>query len=194
MLVWQWLPLLLFLSLLKFQQVQNWQKFRNLFAVTVLKLQLSTHTNLKVYQESHVIRDLLEGLVNQDGDSNTIPGVAENWETTDNKTFTFHLRKDAKWSNGDPAQQLKILYTAGNVQLILQQLHTLGMEYTKMANARLTKRNEVRVGRRCQSLVDANTLVVELETAVPYFVMMMGHTTVKLITPGNGWEIRWPVD
>ena len=51
--------------------------------------------------ESHVIRDLLEGLVNQDGEGNTIPGVAESWETTDNKTFTFHLRKDAKWSNGN---------------------------------------------------------------------------------------------
>ncbi len=35
--------------------------------------------------ESHVIRDLLEGLVNQDADGNTIPGVAESWETTDNK-------------------------------------------------------------------------------------------------------------
>ena len=48
--------------------------------------------------ESHVIRDLLEGLVNQDADGNTIPGVAERWETADNKTFTFYLRKDAKWS------------------------------------------------------------------------------------------------
>ena len=52
--------------------------------------------------ESHVIRDLLEGLVNQDADGNTIPGVAESWETADNKTFIFHLRKNAKWSNGDP--------------------------------------------------------------------------------------------
>ncbi|NCO45158.1 MAG: oligopeptide ABC transporter substrate-binding protein OppA, partial [Vibrio sp.] len=52
--------------------------------------------------ESHVIRDLLEGLVNQDSDGKTIPGVAESWETADNKTFIFHLRKNAKWSNGDP--------------------------------------------------------------------------------------------
>lgn len=39
--------------------------------------------------ESNVIRDLLEGLVNQDANGNVVPGVAESWETTDNKTFTF---------------------------------------------------------------------------------------------------------
>jgi oligopeptide transport system substrate-binding protein len=61
--------------------------------------------------ESHVIRDLLEGLVNQDADGKTVPGVAESWETTDNKTFIFHLRKDAKWSNGDPVTAEDFAYS-----------------------------------------------------------------------------------
>ncbi|HAS62537.1 MAG TPA: oligopeptide ABC transporter substrate-binding protein OppA, partial [Vibrio sp.] len=46
--------------------------------------------------ESHVIRDLLEGLVTQDADGNLLPGAADSWETSDNQTYTFHLRKDAK--------------------------------------------------------------------------------------------------
>ncbi len=41
---------------------------------------------------SHLIRDLLEGLVNQDADGGTVPGVAGSWETSDNKTVLFHLR------------------------------------------------------------------------------------------------------
>ena len=61
--------------------------------------------------ESHVIRDLLEGLVNQDAAGNTIPGVAERWETPDNKTFTFHLRKNAKWSNGDSVTAHDFVYS-----------------------------------------------------------------------------------
>ena len=61
--------------------------------------------------ESMVIRDLLEGLVNQDADGNAIPGVAERWENKDNKTFTFHLRKDAKWSNGDPVTADDFVYS-----------------------------------------------------------------------------------
>lgn len=30
-----------------------------------------------------------------------MPGMAQSWETKGN-VWTFYLRKDAKWSNGDP--------------------------------------------------------------------------------------------
>ena len=87
--------------------------------------------------ESHVIRDLLEGLVNQDGEGNTIPGVAESWETTDNKTFTFHLRKDAKWSNGDPVTAQDFVYSWKRaVDPATASPYAWYMEYTKMANAK----------------------------------------------------------
>ena len=54
--------------------------------------------------ESNVAYQLLEGLVTSDPEGKLQPGVAESWENTpDFKTWTFHLRKDTKWSNGDPA-------------------------------------------------------------------------------------------
>ncbi|WP_146532046.1 ABC transporter substrate-binding protein [Vibrio cyclitrophicus] len=130
--------------------------------------------------ESHVIRDLLEGLVNQDGDGNTIPGVAESWETTDNKTFTFHLRKDAKWSNGDPVTANDFVYSFQRaVDPLTASPYAWYMEYTKMANAKdivAGKKDESELGVKA---LDDYTLEVTLDTAVPYFVMMMGHTTVK---------------
>ncbi|MEZ8800085.1 ABC transporter substrate-binding protein [Vibrio splendidus] len=130
--------------------------------------------------ESHVIRDLLEGLVNQDGEGNTIPGVAESWGTTDNKTFTFHLRKDAKWSNGDPVTAEDFVYSWQRaVDPATASPYAWYMEYTKMVNAKdivAGKKDKSELGVKA---VDANTLVVELDTAVPYFVMMMGHTTMK---------------
>ncbi|WP_243433595.1 ABC transporter substrate-binding protein, partial [Pseudomonas sp. 95_A] len=52
--------------------------------------------------ESNVSRDLLEGLVISDTDGHPIPGVAESWDNKDFKVWTFHLRKNAKWSNGEP--------------------------------------------------------------------------------------------
>ncbi|CAN0587381.1 unnamed protein product, partial [Ectocarpus sp. 12 AP-2014] len=48
-------------------------------------------------------RDLFEGLMNQDEDGNLEPGVATGYEVSDDKlTYTFTLRPEAVWSNGDP--------------------------------------------------------------------------------------------
>ncbi len=130
--------------------------------------------------ESHVIRDLLEGLVNQDANGKTIPGVAESWETTDNKTFTFHIRKDAVWSNGDPVTAQDFVYSWQRaVDPATASPYSWYMEYTKMKNA-----EEIIAGKKDKSelgvkALDDKTLVVELKTAVPYFVMMTGHTTMK---------------
>ena len=50
---------------------------------------------------SHVIVNAFEGLTNLDKDEKVIPGVAEKWEvSTDGTKYTFHLRDNAKWSEG----------------------------------------------------------------------------------------------
>jgi oligopeptide transport system substrate-binding protein len=62
--------------------------------------------------EHQIIMSLLEGLVTEDPvDLHPVPGVAESWDISpDRKIYTFHLRHNAKWSNGDPvtAQDLLI--------------------------------------------------------------------------------------
>ncbi|MEZ5974907.1 MAG: ABC transporter substrate-binding protein [Planctomycetota bacterium] len=54
--------------------------------------------------EGRVIRCLYEGLVIKDPkDLSPVPGVAKSWDISeDKKTYTFHLRDNASWSNGDP--------------------------------------------------------------------------------------------
>ncbi|HYE97680.1 MAG TPA: peptide ABC transporter substrate-binding protein, partial [Planctomycetota bacterium] len=54
--------------------------------------------------DARYVAALFEGLtaVGPDGRA-AAPGVAEAWEQSDDgRTWTFHLRKDARWSNGDP--------------------------------------------------------------------------------------------
>ncbi|MFD1852163.1 peptide ABC transporter substrate-binding protein [Oceanobacillus bengalensis] len=49
------------------------------------------------------LNNLMEGLTRLDQDSKAGPGVAESWDISDDGlTYTFHLREDANWSNGDP--------------------------------------------------------------------------------------------
>ena len=52
--------------------------------------------------EQCVVSALFEGLVTEDPrDLHPVPGVAERWEISpDGLTYTFHLRADAKWSDG----------------------------------------------------------------------------------------------
>ena len=49
-----------------------------------------------------VLTDLHEGLVAADAAGNVVPGVAHAWDISDDRlTYTFHLRPDATWSNGE---------------------------------------------------------------------------------------------
>jgi oligopeptide transport system substrate-binding protein len=49
-----------------------------------------------------ILRDLCEGLTTLDKTAGVAPGVATDWTVSaDGKRYTFNLRPDARWSNGD---------------------------------------------------------------------------------------------
>ena len=61
--------------------------------------------------EAHILRDLFEGLVMPDAKANVMPGAAESWPISDDETvYTFKLREDAVWSNGDPVTADDFVY------------------------------------------------------------------------------------
>ncbi|GGF09088.1 oligopeptide ABC transporter substrate-binding protein OppA [Aliidongia dinghuensis] len=62
--------------------------------------------------EANIERDLFVGLLTLDPEMKVVPGIAERWEaSTDKKVWTFHLRHDAKWSNGDPVTAADFVYS-----------------------------------------------------------------------------------
>ena len=53
--------------------------------------------------ESNLQRDLYEGLTIEHPDGGVAPGAARSWEISDDGlVYTFPMRKDGRWSNGDP--------------------------------------------------------------------------------------------
>lgn len=59
-----------------------------------------------------ISNQLFEGLVRLDKEGNIAPGVAEKWDVSEDGTvYTFHLNKNAKWSNGDQVTAEDFVYS-----------------------------------------------------------------------------------
>lgn len=57
------------------------------------------------------LNNLMEGLTRLDEDSTAQAGVAEDWDISDDGlTYTFHLRENGNWSNGDPVVAEDFVY------------------------------------------------------------------------------------
>lgn len=129
-------------------------------------------------QTANVCMALFEGLAQYDArTSEPVPAVAERWESNADATqWTFHLRANARWSNGDPvtAQDFVFAY-----RRILSP--NLAAEYASLLYAlkngqaynggKIT--DPTQVGVRA---VDDRTLVLDLEHPVPYMPTMVCHT------------------
>ncbi len=129
--------------------------------------------------EHHTIMAFLEGLVTEDPvDLHPVPGVAERWDVSeDGRVYTFHLRKDAKWSNGDPvtAQDFWESY-----RRILTP--TLASEYAYMhfvvTNAEAFNQGRItdfdQVGYK---VLGDHTFQIRLASPTPYFLSLLNHTS-----------------
>lgn len=59
-----------------------------------------------------ILYDLYEGLLSETQSNTPAPGVAKSWTVSqDGKVYTFHLRDDAKWSNGMPVTAEDFVYS-----------------------------------------------------------------------------------
>ncbi|MGR5362512.1 ABC transporter substrate-binding protein [Vibrio mediterranei] len=142
--------------------------------------------NAEGLPEMHVLRDLFEGLVIQDSEGNVIPGVAESWETSDNKTFVFHLRKDAKWSNGDPVTAQDFVYSLKRAaDPNFASANGWYLKLTKIKNIQDIINGEAPLDSLGVKAVDDYTLKYELDSQVPYFVAMTAHSSMMPVHKSN---------
>ncbi len=126
--------------------------------------------------ESNITLDQLEGLLSTAADGQNIPGVAERWEvSSDGKTYTFFLRQNAKWSNGDPVTANDFVYawqrmvnplTASNWTYIIQPVK----------NAKEISKGEKQVTELGVKADGDYKLIVELNAPTPYFLSLAAHS------------------
>jgi len=129
---------------------------------------------------AEVVRDLFEGLMNQDEDGKLVPGVATGFTTNDDKTvYTFTLRDDAKWSNGDRVVAGDFVYGWQRaVDPALSSPYAWYMEITSIVNAAEVIAGDALPSDLGVKAIDDKTLEVTLSAPLPYFATMTTHSTL----------------
>ena len=120
---------------------------------------------------SQVLNNAFEGLTRTDADEQTIPGVAETWEVSeDGLTYTFHLR-DSKWSDGEPVVAADFEYAWKRA---LDPATAAGYAYQMyyLLNGQKANAGDVSVDEIGVKALDEKTLEVKLESPTPYFLQL----------------------
>ncbi|HDS3654061.1 TPA: oligopeptide ABC transporter substrate-binding protein OppA [Klebsiella aerogenes] len=130
--------------------------------------------------ESNVNRDLFEGLVIGDLNGHPVPGVAESWDNKDFKVWTFHIRKDAKWSDGSPVTAQDFVYSWQRLaDPKTASPYASYLQYGHVANV-----DEIIAGKKPATdlgvkEIDDKTFEVTLSEPVPYFYKLLVHPSVS---------------
>ncbi|MDO5529848.1 MAG: peptide ABC transporter substrate-binding protein [Paracoccus sp. (in: a-proteobacteria)] len=135
------------------------------------------HHKTSTVAEGNVMRDLYDGLVIQDENAEVVAGAAESWEISDDGlTYTFHLREDGKWSNGDPVTAQDFLFTFRRIMTPETAAGYASMLYP-INNAEAIAGGEMEPDQLGVEAVDDHTLVITLHTPTPYFLELLTHQT-----------------
>jgi oligopeptide transport system substrate-binding protein len=145
------------------------------------------HTSMDV--EEYILKDLYEGLTVYDAKGNIVPGIAESWTASpDGLAYTFKLRADAKWSNGDPVTAGDFVYsfrrvedpkTAAGYATILYPIKNAEAINSATGDKPMAPDQ---LGIRA---VDDRTLEITLERPTPYFLQLLAHQTALPVHPAN---------
>jgi len=140
-----------------------------------------------------VIQQVFEGLTTWGEDSQVKPNLAEKWEISpDGRTYTFTLRKDAKFHNGRAVTADDFKYSIERVADPKFQSPTVATYLTDIVGLRDKvegKANEVSGVK----VIDPQTLAITIDKPRPYFLGRLTYPVSWVVCKealNNGGEIR----
>ncbi|WP_430912643.1 peptide ABC transporter substrate-binding protein [Methylobacterium sp. sgz302541] len=127
--------------------------------------------------EAHILRDLFEGLLTYDNRGAIVPGAAESWQVSDDAlTYSFRLRADGRWSNGDPVAAEDFVHALRRILSPATAAKYAEVLYP-LRNAAAVNRGAMPPEALGVSAPDARSLVVALEKPTPYLLELLTHQT-----------------
>lgn len=149
---------------------------KNLSWMTVSEIQTLDQNKIVDTTSGEQAYNVFEGLNRLDNKGKVKPAVAtKSTPSKDGKTWTFTLRKDAKWSNGDPVTAEDFVYSLQRTldpKTKSQQQNS----FQALKNADAVVAGKVSPKKLGVEAKDKHTLVVHLTHPVPYFKTMTAST------------------
>ena len=130
-----------------------------------------------------VLRDLYEGLTASTPDGEVIPAAATSWRVeSDGRVYVFLLRREARWSNGDP------VIAANYVEAFRRALDPATASgaadlLRSIENAPAILKGELPAEKLSVRAVDDYTLEIRLSHALPYFPDILTNTVASPVHP-----------
>jgi len=129
------------------------------------------------YFSTEIMRDLYEGLTAESPTGEVIPGVAASW-TVDStgKLYTFHLRGDARWSNGTPVRATDFV-SAWRRVVDPKQASPVADDLRFLVGAKAILGGGLSAAELGVYAPSDDTLIVKLEQPVPYLPQLLTHAS-----------------
>jgi ABC-type oligopeptide transport system substrate-binding subunit len=121
-------------------------------------------------QSADVLREIGEGLVTYTASAELTPGVAESWAVSDDGlTYTFKLRDNAKWSNGDRVTAQHFVFSVER----LRDPRTAAFYAAFLSDVTSIEAD------------GEQTLVITLAQPTPYLLSLLTHPATFPMHPGS---------
>lgn len=118
-----------------------------------------------------------EGLTDIDSSEKAVPGVAEKWDiSADGLTYTFHLRSNAKWSDGQAVTAKDFEY-AWKRALDPKTASDYAYQLFYLKNGEAYNAGKATADAVGVKATDDTTLVVTLESPTPYILALFAFPT-----------------
>lgn len=126
--------------------------------------------------ESNIQRDLYEGLTIEAPDGSVVPGVAHSWDISDDGLeYVFHIREDARWSNGEPVTAHDFEYGLRR-SVDPKTLSNYSVMLRPILNAEAIIAGELPPESLGVRAIDDLTLEIRMSGPTPYFLGVLNHS------------------
>lgn len=126
-------------------------------------------------EAANILRDIFEGLTREGPAGEILPGAAERWTLSgDGLNYTFHLRRDGRWSNGEPVTAQDFVFGLRR-SLSPESGSPYAQSFSMIENADAVLAGEKPAAALGVEARDDYTLEIRLASPAPYLLGLLSH-------------------